>query len=345
MDLLRYTPRWLQAVYPFLYRQLVGHLPSCWALGYRLLDLAWLHPLYQPWRRCWNLLVARRFLAWVETVQPDLMVATHFFSADVLAAIKRRGRCAARLIVVITDLYPHRMWLVGEPDAIVVGSEGTRTLCQHRGVPPDRLHVLGIPISARFSGRADREATAARLGLDPTRRTLLVASGGMGVGPMGRMVDRLLRLPALRDQPTQLLVVCGQNASLVARLQRLSRGAPFPVHIFGFVDHMDELMNVSDLFVTKPGGLTVMEALAVGLPMVFYGAIPGQEQLNADYVVHRGAAVEAKRLEEALQMVPQLLNDPGRLKTMRAQAQALGTPMAASRFVQEFIGSAPHGER
>lgn len=343
MDLLRYAPRWLQAAYPFLYRQLVGYLPSCWAAGYRLLDQAWVYPLYQPWRRCWNLLVARRFLAWVETVQPDLMVATHFFSADVMAAIKRRGRCAARLIVVITDLFPHRMWLVGEPDAIVVGSELTRTLCQRRGVPPDRLHVLGIPIRARFEGRAGREAMAARLGLDPMRRTLLVASGGMGVGPMGRMVGRLLHLPALRADQAQLLVVCGQNASLVARLQRLSRGAPFPVHIFGFVENMDELMKVSDLFVTKPGGLTVMEALAVGLPMVFYGAIPGQEQLNAAYVVQHGAAVEAKRLEEVLQVVPQLLNDPARLETMRARAETFGSPMAATRFAKQFVGSDPRG--
>lgn len=283
--------------------------------------------------------MAKRFVRRVLAERPDVVLATHFFSADVLAAARRAGSLPCRLIVVITDLFPHRLWLVPEADAVVVGSPETDTLCRSRGIAPDRLHQLGIPIAEGFRRLEDRAGLRQSLGLDPSRRTLLVASGGKGFGPVERLVHQVRRLETIRPNALQMLVVCGDNPPLVRRIQRACRGSRMPVQVFGFVETMHELMQASDVLVTKAGGLTVMEALAVGLPMVLCGTIPGQERFNADYVVRHGAGVAAHRPDDAAGRVLHLLDHPGQLAAMRAQAISLGRPQAAADIVEKLIRS------
>ena len=329
--------------YSHLYRVLVGSLPSVWALSYYALDHPWLFRVWQPLRRRWNDLIASRFVQWVRATQPDVVIATHFFPADALGAARRAGRLTSRLIVVITDLFPHRFWLVPGADAVVVGSHETNVLCQQRGIKADRIHVLGIPIGLGSGASADRSLLARTFGLDPGRRTILVVSGGMGLGPMRHLVRRLVALEAVRPRQLQLLVVCGQNEQLARRLRQLSAASAMPVRVFGFVDTLRELMLVSDLLVTKAGGMTIMEALALGLPMVFCGVIPGQERFNAAYVVARHAGVMVSNVDEAVGAILRVLDDPIQLEAMRARAVALGKPQAASDLVEHLLVASSHG--
>ena len=343
VDLLTYAPSWLRWIYPRLYACLVRYLPWCWELVYKLLDDPGIFRLIQPWRRRWNVVMARRFISWVEGLAPDVAVATHFFPADVLDTAYRAGKLRSRLIVTITDLFPHRFWLVPKASAFVLGSPQTKALCQHRGVEEGRLHVLGIPVGAKFGEPADRAQLASQLGLDPSRRTMLIASGGMGAGPIGELVRRFLALETTRPQQAQLLVVCGQNKKLERRLARLCATSTTPMRVFGFVQTMYDLMRVSDLLVTKAGGLTVMEALSVGLPMIFCGTIPGQERLNAEYVIQHAAGVNAREPSAVTNIVLGLLDDPTQLEAMRAHAHSLGRPRAAQELVERLI--IPHARR
>lgn len=341
LDLLADVPAWLRWAYPYVYTWLVQHVPSCWGLAYHVLDTAWVFRLCQPLRRRWNLLMARRFTARVRDLQPDLILATHFFAGDVLAAARRAGWLTGRLVIVMTDLFPHRLWLAPEADDVVVGAALTRDLCRARGIPDDRMHVLGIPVGARFAEAEDRPALVARFHLDPRRRTILIAGGGIGVGPIGEIVRRLAALEAEQPGRLQLLVVCGNNHRL-ARELRQSAAWAMPVHVFGFVDTMPELMQVSDVLVTKAGGLTMMEALTVGLPMVFCGTIPGQERFNADYAIRHGAAVDAKGAQDVVTFAREWLRDPSRVEAMRGHARLLGRPNAAEHIVARFLADA-HG--
>jgi processive 1,2-diacylglycerol beta-glucosyltransferase len=287
--------------------------------------------------------MARRFISWVQALEPDVAVATHFFPADVLDAARRTGKLRSGLIVAITDLFPHRVWLVPRASAFVLGSPQTKALCQHRGVEEARLHVLGIPVGAKFAEPADRAQLARQLGLDPSRRTMLIAGGGMGVGPIGELVRQFVSLETTRPCQVQLLVVCGHARKLRQRLERMRAVSAMPMRVFGFVETMHELMRVSDLLVTKAGGLTVMEALSVGLPMIFCGTIPGQERLNAEYVIQHAGGVNAREPSAVTSIVLRLLDDPTQLEAMRANARALGRPHAAQELVERLI--IPHARR
>ena len=343
LDLLAWVPAWLRWAYPKVYQCLVGFLPTLWAVGYYALDHPWVFRVVQRCRGLWNRAVTGRLIRWARQWQPDVVIATHFFPAEVFGHERQTGRLAARVIVVITDLFPHRLWLTAGADAIVVGSDKTKQLCQDRGIDGERLHVLGIPIGSQFCAAQDRSALARQWTLDPGRRTVLIVSGGMGLGPVARLVHRLVDAERARPGLLQLLVVCGENARLARRLRIRYAASAMPVRVFEFVQMMPQLMAVSDLLVTKAGGLTVMEALAMGLPMVLCGVIPGQERFNAEYVVGHGAAVLTPVVEAAVAATLRLAAGPQALEAMRARAIAVAQPRAAQDIVSRLVNPDVYG--
>src|SRR5439155_6994771 len=130
-------------------------------------------------------------------------------------------------------------------------------------------------------------------------------------------------------RPLEVVVATGQNAEARRRLADV----PVPPHhrtkILGYTRKMDELLAVADVVVTKPGGLTVSEALATGTPLVIINPIPGQEDRNSDYLLEEGAAIKANLLATLPCKLDALLRDPGRLARLRANARGLGRPRAA----------------
>ena len=343
LDLLAWVPWWLRWTYPKVYQCLVGFLPTLWAIAYYTLDHPWIFRLCQRGRGIWNRAVTGRLTQWAREWQPDVVIATHFFPAEVFGHERRIGRLTAFVIVVITDLFPHRLWLTAGADAFVVGSDKTKQLCQDRGIDGQRLHVLGIPIGSRFCAPQDRSALARQWHLEPGRRTVLIVSGGMGLGPVARLVHRFAEVEYARPGLLQLLVVCGENARLAQRLRARYADSAMPVRVLEFVETMPELMAASDILVTKAGGLTVMEALAVGVPMVLCGVIPGQERFNAEYVVGHGAALLTSGAEAAVAATLRLATGPQVLEAMRARALALAKPHAAQDIVSRLVSPAGHG--
>src|SRR5690606_15297049 len=128
-----------------------------------------------------------------------------------------------------------------------------------------------------------------QLGLEPDRPTVLVAAGGFGM----MCADEAAQVLSDRLPQAQLLVVAGRNEELRERLVKVALTAPGRIIPFGFVDHMHELMAASAFAVTKSGGLTTSECLALGLPMVVFNPIPGQEERNALYLLENGAGLWA----------------------------------------------------
>jgi processive 1,2-diacylglycerol beta-glucosyltransferase len=131
------------------------------------------------------------------------------------------------------------------------------------------------------------------------------------------------------------MVVCGNNAELRKDLEIKQRSEPRLKRVFGFVDFMDELMAVSDLLITKPGGITVSESIAMGVPMIFIEPIPGQEEANADYLVEQGAGVKARSLPVLLYKLGLLLRNPEKLADMSRRARAISRPYAAKTIAEE----------
>jgi processive 1,2-diacylglycerol beta-glucosyltransferase len=159
---------------------------------------------------------------------------------------------------------------------------------------------------------------------------LLVLSGGFGMGPVAEVLAELDKAPG----DFQTLVVCGRNDEL--RRDLAGQDRKHPTRVLGFASNMHELMAVADLIITKPGGLTSSEVLAMGKPLLIVDPIPGQEAANSDFLLERGAAAKANRVEDLPFRVEQLLGSK-KLAEMAKAAKALGRPKAADAICKEVV--------
>lgn len=307
------------------YTRLISQAPFLWGLMYYLTDCPILTRLSQKLHRLENARHGKGFEKLLLSAQPDAIIATHFFPIEVAAFLKRTGRLSSRVIAVITDYLPHALWIAPGVDRYVVGFPETKEELIKRGVAPEQISVLGIPIDPKFSKQNDRVNLAKRLGLMAGCFTVLIASGGLGTGPIVSLVKTLGRV----KEKMQLLVVTGKNASLFKRLSTLGPQTPHSMKVYGFVHNMDELMDLADLMLTKPGGLSCTEAMAKGLPFVLICPIPGQESRNGWLLSKMGVAAWAGGLQNLPGILLKLRREPQRLQTLAEKGKAAARPHAA----------------
>jgi processive 1,2-diacylglycerol beta-glucosyltransferase len=150
------------------------------------------------------------------------------------------------------------------------------------------------------------------------------------MGPDAEILAELDRV----ERPFQTVVVTGRNEEL--RRDLAAQDRKHPTHVLGFASNMHELMAVADLIITKPGGLTSSEALAMGKPLFILNPIPGQEAANSDFLLERGAAAKVNRVEDLPYRLGQLLGSK-KLAGMARAAKALGQPQAAEHILREVV--------
>jgi processive 1,2-diacylglycerol beta-glucosyltransferase len=231
---------------------------------------------------------------------------------------------------IVTDFEAHALWMEAAVDLYCVAAEETKGRLVARGVSPEQVAVTGIPVAAKFSVPVQPAEVRKRFGLRDDLPALLVLGGGFGMGPVAEILRELNKL----EKPVQILVVCGRNEEL--RREVAVQEHRHPTQVLGFVSNMQELMAVSELIITKPGGLTTSEALAMGKPILVLNPIPGQEAANSDFLLEHGAAIKANRVEDLSFRLSSLLGSP-KLAAMAAAANALAHPNAAREVCRETL--------
>jgi processive 1,2-diacylglycerol beta-glucosyltransferase len=215
-----------------------------------------------------------------------------------------------------------------------VASDEVAARLADKHVARERIHVTGIPIMPVFGQPYARRQCADEIGIDPAKPTLLMMSGGVGLAGTDKLAERLLQLPG----DFQIIALAGRNARLLQALQRIATRHPGRLTPMGYTNTIERIMSASDVAITKPGGLTVSECLALGLPMIVVSPIPGQEERNADYLLEAGAALKANDEAGLLYRVQRLINDPQRMAQMRERCLAIGQPHAARAALQAILG-------
>lgn len=150
------------------------------------------------------------------------------------------------------------------------------------------------------------------------------------MGPVEEILTELDRV----KKAFQCIVVTGRNEELRRSLACVDRA--HPTRTLGFVENMEEWMSVADLIVTKPGGLTTSEAMALGRPLFIVNPIPGQEVANSDFLLERGAAIKVNRLDDLSPRIERLLGSR-KLRQMQESARRLGRPKAARAVCREIL--------
>ncbi len=326
IDILTLTNAAFRRVYGKAYLDLVNKAPHVLGLIYDWMDKP-VNPK-NPVDRL-RLMVEKlnltRFSDMLEQSHWDVVVNTHFLSAEIIASLRKRGKLAQRQMTVTTDFETHRLWM-NEPTEhyTTATSEGAAYLGSY-GVPIEHTSSPGIPIHPCFTKPMDRAACLAKHGLAGDRPIILQLAGGFGVGPIAALYQGLLAI----HQPLEIIVVAGKNAAMQEQLQQIKVPGRHRAKVLGYTSEIHELMHVADVVLSKPGGLTTSEVLASGAAMAIVNPIPGQESRNSDYLLENGAAIKINNLATMSIKVEELLGDQNRLKSIKTNAKRIAKPRAA----------------
>jgi processive 1,2-diacylglycerol beta-glucosyltransferase len=330
LDVLDFTPRLYRKLYIESYVKLVEHAPDVWAHMFKKTDDPEYIRKLKRLRRALSQLTTNKFVARLKKFKPEVVLCTHYMPSEVVGAAKEEMRQQPLVANVVTDFEAHAFWMQPGVDLYFVAAEETKARLVARGLTADKVIVTGIPVSARFANVGDVSAIRRRLGLRDDLPALLVLGGGFGMGPVVQILHQLNKVSVLM----QIIVVCGRNEEL--RREAAVIDVRHPTRVLGFVTNMHELMAVSDLVITKPGGLTTSEALALGKPVFVLNPIPGQEAANSDFLLENGAAAKANRVEDLPFRLEKLLGS-SRLAELAQNARRLGRPQAATDICREVL--------
>jgi processive 1,2-diacylglycerol beta-glucosyltransferase len=334
VDVLDYTPKLYRNIYVKGYLKLIEHAPELWAMFFKKTDNPVKIKDLTKFRRHSARMTAAKFVKEMLAFQPDVLLCPHFLPLEILGGVQTRIRRRKRIFpltaCIVTDFEAHALWMEPCANLFCVAAEETKARLVARGIENEKVVVTGIPIAQKFSGRVNAAAIRAEHKLSDAVPILLVLGGGFGMGPVGEILRELNKV----ETPLQVLVVCGRNDVLRKKLSAIEHR--HTTRVLGFVTNMHELMSVSDLILTKPGGLTTSEAMAVGRPLMILNPIPGQEAANSDFLLEKGAAVKVNCLEDLPFKLGQLLNSK-KLAQMSRAARSLGKPRAAIAVCEETL--------
>ncbi len=344
VDSLDYSNIIFRWGYPRTYLFLINYLSLIWGFLYYLTDFKYLDSIFSWPRRAFHRLNGIGFEKFLLGLNPEAVICTHFFPSEVTAELKKDKRFGGRLITVVTDFRLHSFWVSREPDFFVVASDETKKDLLDRGIREERVKVLGIPVDPVFSETKLKEALLKRLDLRENFFNILLVSGGFGVGPIKELVLGFDRLKDRIGSELQLIVICGRNKRLFNELTLLQKRLRIENKIYPFVDNMDEFMQVSDIMITKSGGITISEALSKSLPMIIIRPILGQETRNSAILLQYGVALKANWVFGACRIVKSLIESSERLYGMRARSKVFAHPDAAmeiAKFILQPKGWVP----
>jgi len=322
IDALQKTNFIFRKVYSNGYLFLVNHALWLWHFCFWLTSIKAFRPITNILIPVINRLNAKNLSKFLIKERPDFIISTHFFPPEVAAYLKKIKKLNSKLITVITDFGIHPLWISGGTDMYIVASNFSKEQLILAGAREDIIKDFGIPIDTKFSKQYERNILCKKFDIEPNKFTILISTGSFGICQVEEIVDSLYK-------EVRILVVCAHNKILYARLKK--RNYP-NVRILGFIDNMQELMAISDIIITKPGGLTISESLAMGLLPIFIAAIPGQETENAKILAKKSIGINIKDVGSLKDIVLDFRDHTGKLKNMKEKINELKKPFAVKEL-------------
>lgn len=247
----------------------------------------------------------------------DVVISTHVFSALMLTNSKQQHDLHIRTGFVATDYTRSPSMERSNLDTYFIPDGSLTRDFIIDEITAEKVVVSGIPVKQTVYHRAEMVFAKRHYGLPENCRHLLVMCGSMGCGPLKWLIA-LLVLELKENQ--YISVVCGTNEKLRMKLEKRYAGND-RVRIYGYRDDISLLMDSADLYMTKPGGLSVTEAAVKNLPMVMINAVAGCEEYNKNFFVKSGLGVTSDSIWSLSRLCMDILSDDNILQQMKDAGQ------------------------
>lgn len=277
----------------------------------------------------------KRLSELIQTEKPDMIINT--FPMMVVPEYRDKTGEIIPTFNVVTDFCLHKIWVHKNIDKYYVASEQVKKKILELGVKPNQVRITGIPIREQFEHSKGEKVNNAKVytkyNLDPNREIVLIMAGAHGVL---KNVDKLCESLS-KENNLQIVIVCGKNETLKKKLDPIAKLYPKTIIPLGYVENVDELFRISSCMITKPGGITLSEATALGVPVILYKPVPGQERENALFFEKKKSAVIVNDYKEMKEVVLNLLEDKKTLEVMRKNIKKMYHPNAAKAVLEDMI--------
>ncbi|BDR65895.1 UDP-glucuronosyltransferase [Clostridium tetani] len=271
-----------------------------------------------------NEIMTYRLLPLIKDFNPDILIATHPFPTEMLSILKSKHKINRPIISILTDYAPHSFWLHPCIDAYIVSNKYMISEMVSKGIPKNTIYPFGIPVSRDFLTNYSREETLSEINFYSDKPTILVMGGSLGIGKITKVYENLLKI----NEDIQIIVIAGNNKKLYYELlsYRHSLDKDRTSYIIGFTDKVNKYMQASDLLLTKPGGLTITEALVSSIPLALFSPIPGQEEKNAEFLLTNNLAVDLGDGSNTKDIIENLLKDKSKLSNIKENQRKFSKP-------------------
>lgn len=269
-----------------------------------------------------NELLSYKIHPLIESFNPDIIISTHPFSTEMLSILKGKDLIDMPCVTIMTDYSSHNLWLHPNVDAYIVSNDTMTKEMLEKNVCEDVIFPYGIPVSPDFTTPHNKSTTLSSLDLNCDKDTLLLMGGSLGMGNILDVYNELISIPI----DFQIIILAGKNDKLLSSLNELTCNSPKETRIIGFTKEVNKYMQACDLLITKPGGLTITEALVSGLPMAIFSPIPGQEEKNAEFLLKHNVAIDLYDGFNCRDKIYKLLNNKKVLNEMKFNAIKLSKP-------------------
>lgn len=263
-----------------------------------------------------------KLLPLIENAEPDIIVCTHPFPTEMVSILKGKNKLDIPCISIITDYYPHMLWLHPNIEGYVVSNSDMIDDMVLKGIARESIYDLGMPVDPEFLVTYNKEETFKELDLSEDIPTILVMGGSLGLGKIKTIYMELTKV----KKDIQIIVITGSNKKLYSELLEIQNSSSKTTRIIGFTNKVNMFMQCSDLLLTKPGGLTLTESLICGIPLVLFSPIPGQEEKNAEFLLRHNLAVSISNIEDCSDIIEELLTDKSSLTKMKANCKHYSKP-------------------
>lgn len=337
VDCMEYISRMINKVTTTAYSELAKKAPWAWGYVYKKSEKGIMAKISTDS----NKLMAYKLNKLLQKLGPDYVISTHPFSSQMCAYLKKKNKANFKLATVMTDYAPHDQWLLyhEKVDYFFVAHTNMRKALIAKGIDENKIFATGIPLSNRFLQHYNKKETLEEFGLKARKKTVLFFAGGeFGLGKSKTL--EILKNFVENFPGIQMVAIAGRNKNMKEKFTELVENTSRDdnIKILDYTNKVPELMSISDLVVTKPGGLTTTESLASGLPIIIINPIPGQEEENAEFLEKNGVAIWLKKEDNAKEILTDILGNPSKMKEMKIRARLLAKKNSTKDICKIVLG-------
>ena len=255
-------------------------------------------------------LLQKPIVEYINYTKPKIILGVHPFVSGVFGRLKEKKIFPCPLIEIVTDLKPHQTYVSRFVDKYMCSTQYSKNILIEKGVNSEKILTIGIPIKKEFLKYNNTKRTMKNF-------TIMIMGGVEGL----RYIKRALKSILKTNKGTRIIVVCGKNKILKKQLENKYKNNR-DVTVLGYSNKIQKLMRISNILVTKAGGITVLEAIAQKIPIIIPYYIPGQEMENTDYLVDIGIAYKTKNIRILGEIVSRMKNNPIIIEEMIKKMEA-----------------------